>query len=52
MLKTGLCGDLIAIVDKVPTEGGAKINKVQMQSTRASATVQIGDAGELCAQRR
>ena len=52
MLKTGLWGDLIAILEKVPTEGGAKINQAQMHFTRASATVQIGDASELCAQRR
>ena len=52
MLKTGLWGDLFAIVEQVPTEGGAKIDQAQMYFTRASATVQIGDAGGWCAQRR
>ena len=52
LLKTGLGGDLLAIVEEVPTEGGAKINQAQMHFTRASATVQIVDAGEWFAERR
>ena len=52
MLKTGLRGDYFVMIEKVPTEGGAKINQAQMQFTRAGATVQISDAGEWHAQRR
>ena len=52
MLKTGLGGDYFVMVEKVPTEGGAKINQAQMQFNRAGATAQISDAGELHAQRR
>ena len=52
MLKTGLGGDLFVVGEKVPTEGGAKINQAQMLLTRAGATVQISDAGEWYAQRR
>ena len=52
MLKTGLEGDYFVMVEKVPNQGGAKINQAQIQFNRAGATVQISDAGEWHAQWR